>query len=54
MTLSGGTTGLSLIISDSKRFGSKTCDLRLVEGFMMRLWGESRKKKVECGKAVMA
>lgn len=54
MTLSGGTTGLSLSINDSRRFASRTWDLRFIDGFIMRLWGERRKKKVDLGNLVMA
>ena len=54
MTLSGGTTGLSLSISDSRRFASRTWDLRFIDGFIIRLCGERRKKKVDLGNFVMA
>ena len=54
MTLSGGTTGLSLIIRDSRRLGSRTCDFRDIDGFMIKLWGERRKKNVDLGNLVMA
>ena len=54
MTLSGGTTGTSFSMSDSKRCLSKTCDLRESDGSMIRECCERWKKWVLDGYWVMA
>lgn len=54
MTLSGGTTGLSLSISDSSRFGAMTWEFSDKLGFMIRACGDRAKKYVECGYKVIA
>lgn len=54
MTLSGGTTGLSLSMRLSRRLGDRMWEVRDKDGFMMRACGEREKKYVLYGWSVMA
>ena len=54
MTLSGGTTEMSLSIKDSRSFGAKICDFNDNLGFIIRACGETMKKNVDFGCNVRA